>query len=516
MTDKSSDPVRKKSAGLSAAIFLILFGTPFAGVGLMALVQGIRKLVAGNFYDGLMLSLFGLVFSSAGFGIMFAVISARKKSRETAALTAQFSDQPWKLRADWAAGKIKSTTTAPVKFFLLWSALALALSAPAVWNVPKECRQGNYAILIALLFPLVAFSLLGYTLALWRSRCRFGQCYFELAQIPIPLGGTLDGMIRVGGRLKLEHGLQLTFSCIRRVVSGSGENRSVQEEVLWSEEKVFKNDAPLPETEPGRTGIPIFFQLPEGQPQCFTLGDVSVLWRLEAKAKLRGPDFHAQFELPVFKVGEAAVATTAAADPTAAWQMPIEEIRRDENSKIKITDGSHGREFYFPAARNLGTALMVTLFALILDAVCGATIHFHAPILFPILAGLFGFFLTWAAFNLCFKSSRVMIDTGGVRCTNHYLCFSRTRQFPAADVTRFATKIGMTSGTTVFTDIQLFTRSDESDFAANKAKYQQTRQMPALRLRTFSPGGVTIAGSIASLTEANWLVQEMTKALGRA
>ncbi len=119
-------------------------------------------------------------------------------------------------------------------------------------------------------------------------------------------------------------------------------------------------------------------------------------------------------------------------------------------------------------------------------------------------------------FQPVFQSTRVTVDANGVRCANHYLFFSRARQFAASDVVRFDTKIGMTSGTTVFTDIQLFTHGGESNFAANKAKYLQTGQLPAMRLRTFYPGGITLASGIASTTEANWLVQEMTKALGRA
>ena len=36
-----------------------------------------------------------------------------------------------------------------------------------------------------------------------------------------------------------------------------------------------------------------------------------------------------------------------------------------------------------------------------------------------------------------------------------------------------------------------------------------------LKFSISSPGGFTLASGIASAPEANWLVQEMTKALGR-
>lgn len=37
-----------KSGGTGAMIFLILFATPFAGFGLFAAVEGVKKLAAGD------------------------------------------------------------------------------------------------------------------------------------------------------------------------------------------------------------------------------------------------------------------------------------------------------------------------------------------------------------------------------------------------------------------------------------------------------------------------------------
>ncbi len=72
------------------------------------------------------------------------------------------------------------------------------------------------------------------------------------------------------------------------------------------------------------------------------------MWRLEAKSKMHASDFHVAFEVPVFKVAGAPVSESDEPDPTIALQAPIEEIRRDEHSRIKVSDGPNGREFYFP------------------------------------------------------------------------------------------------------------------------------------------------------------------------
>ena len=126
---------------------------------------------------------------------------------------------------------------------------------------------------------------------------------------------------------------------------------------------------------------------------------------------MRGPDFSEAFDVPVFTVAGAGAEEASEPDPTAALQEPIEEIRRDEHSKIQITDGPDGREFYFPAARNPGTALFITLFMLVFNGAAVVTFRLHAPILFPIVFGLIGIFLVFGTFNLWLKSVRVTVDS---------------------------------------------------------------------------------------------------------
>ena len=446
----NQDPAAKP-VGISATICLMLFATPFAGFGVVALVQGVRKLLAGQSKDGAMLCLFGLIFSSVGFGLMFAAIWSRKKAKQTAELQTRFADKPWMMRADWAGGKIKSSAMAKP---LLYLVIALAFCGlgglGTCLSLPRELHGKNYAALLILIFPAIGICFLIAFVRAWWSRLAYGECMFELAEVPAPLGGALRGMIQAGTRLKPEHGLHLKLSCVRRFVAGSGKNRSVQETVLWQDEKVYKPEAGLPESAPGRSGIPVYFKLPADQPQCFKRGDESVDWRLEAKAKMAGPDFAAAFDVPVFQVAGAVAEAADEPDPTAALQMPIEELRRDEHSKIQVTEGPGGREFYFPAARNLGAALYTTVVAAALDGGVVLLLRFPAPVIFAVVLSLFGVILSCVAFSQWFKSSRVTINSTGVTAVNHWLFFSRTRQFDASDVARFETKTGMIEGTKTY------------------------------------------------------------------
>jgi hypothetical protein len=108
----------------------------------------------------------------------------------------------------------------------------------------------------------------------------------------------------------------------------------------------------------------------------------------------------------------------------------------------------------------------------------------------------------------------VTIDTSGVRATEHWLLLRHSRQFSAGEVERFDLASGTTSGTRTFWNIKLIKRG-ESTFQENKARFQQTGQVPPLRWPPISVGGVTVASDITDRAEADWITGEMTKALGR-
>lgn len=475
----------------------------------------------GGHASNVPLLVFGGFFLVMILAVVFSVARGlrRRQNPSPAAGDSPAIAKPWLARPDWAAGKIKSTSTAPVGFFLLWSFLALAMTAPAVHAIPTEWRKGNHLILVALLFPAIAVYLLGYSFVKWRSRRRFGDCFFEPAQIPAPLGGTLEGMIVTGAPLKLEQGLHLKISCIRRIVSVSGAGKTrrdnAQETILWQDEKIFKPEASLPDSEPGHSGIPVFFKLPADQPGCFAIGNDSVFWRLEAKSKMRGPDFSVAFDVPVFKVAGVIAEVADEPDPTAALQEPVEEVRRDEHSKIQVSDGPDGREFYFPAARNPNTAAGLTFFFLVWTGFTLAAYFLFKSLFFEIVFTAVDVLIFFTCFNLWFKSSRVTINPNRVTAINRWLIFSRTRQTDASNVARFDTKAGMQSGSQVFQGLVLITMDSARRFSANEEKFKAASQRPPLEFGVASPSGLTLASGIASKLEADWLVAEMTRALGR-
>ena len=507
-------PDRKKQILLMLVAALVALG--FMGQFFWSFFRDFFRAQA-NGGSKLPLLIFGGFFVVMVLVMVVGVVRAIRRAASPPVVANRPADsKPWLLRPDWAAGRIQSATGAQWKIMLFMGVVFTGFGGfIASHALSQELHKGNYGVLVALVFPLAG---IGMLIAVLRGRLaqrRYGNCFFEMASIPGVIGGTLEGMIQAGTRLKLAHGLHLKLTCLRRVATGSGDDRSTQETILWQDEKVFKAQTDLPEAEPGHSGIPVYFKIPAGQPECFARGNEAIVWRLEACAKMAGPNFAATFEVPVFQMAGATIVAADEPDPTAALQMPVEQLRRDENSKIQVTTGPGGREFYFPAARNLGSALMLTLFLAVWSFFLGMMIRFHAPILFPIVFGLFEVLMLWGCFSLWFKASRITINSSGVTTVNRWLIFSRTRQFNPGDIVRFDTKVGMTSAGKVFLDLKLITRVESDKLAARKARFQQMGEAQAMKFGASDPGGITVASGIPGKLEADWLVQEMTRALGR-
>ena len=230
--------------------------------------------------------------------------------------------KPWLARPDWAAGRISSSSRGAVfalwAFAVVWSGLSVLI---AVKVLPEEWHRGNHEALFVLLFPIVGAALLAYALNITLAWRRYGQSVFEMAAVPGASGGTLEGLIRLNLRLRPEHGLHLRLSCIRRTTTGTGKNSSTSEKILWQDEKWLRADLPEPE---GRTGIPIYFRVPADQPESTPGQGDGIHWRLEASAKVPGPNFHASFDVPVFKMPDT---PTPSDDPTAPYQVDTTEHR---------------------------------------------------------------------------------------------------------------------------------------------------------------------------------------------
>ena len=295
-----------------------MFALPFAGFGLFALASAPGKFRNGE-HDAGMLVLFGLIFCAIGFGLMIAAVFAGRWLKKRSQLQAQHPGEPWLWREDWASGLIQSTDRATVLgawiFALFWN----GVSSFVFFVVPQELAKGNKGVIIALIFPVIGVALLVWAVRATIRWRKFGQSVFKMISVPGVIGGGLAGGIQIPHKLHASEGVRVRLVCLQRVTTGSGKNRSTTENVLWEDEKVITKD---PVSDPRHTVVPVFFQIPPGWPATDSEGNQTIVWRLEAKAKVPGVDYFAQFEVPVFVTEKSRTSAEPLPDLTQQFQAP--------------------------------------------------------------------------------------------------------------------------------------------------------------------------------------------------
>ena len=293
----------KKPAALTpkaARMTATLISLPFAVMGLIALailahdglVKGLEKNEA--------IKLGSVVVVAAGFiALTFGIFAKRTSMAEQLrASLAEDPDKPWLKRADWAAGRIKSSGIPDGRSYLIMGiALTVVGSIIAVLTVPMAIRHKHYSNLVGLLFPLTGFAFLLSIVQKIRASRRFGDCHFEMSHVPAPIGGTLKGVVSTALPLHPNQKIGVQISCIRKIIAGAGQHRRAEEKVLYKDDKVMKSPAA---SDAGGGKIPVEFELPPNQPSCSKRGNETVFWRL--LVLIPESNFRATFEVPVFRV----------------------------------------------------------------------------------------------------------------------------------------------------------------------------------------------------------------------
>ena len=467
---------------------LVAFLLPFAGIGVFTGVQAAQRASAGNWQEALFLGLFALVFGGVGIGGIIAALAGGRKLKEQAALEARHPESPWLWRADWASGRIadsgRATMFAAWVFAVLWNLISFPTG---FLGVQTAIREGKPAVLLALLFPLVGIGLLAWAIRLTLRYHKYGVSRLELSTIPGIIGRTLAGLVRAPARMQPDDGFQLTLSCVRRVTRRSGKNSSTSESILWQEERRVMGRASRTAAAM-ETHIPVAFRLPADAPGCDdTDSNNRVLWRLQLSASLLGIDYQSQFEVPVFRT--AASDQPLSAEEEAITQDPLAGAgyQQPADSRIVVTSNRRGTEVLFPAARNPGVAAGVSFFLLLWLGCIALQMYFRAPIVFPIVTGLFGLLILSSVLDLWLEVARVNVDAGTLTWARGYLSPGRERSLRVSDIADVIASIGMQAGTTLYYDV-VVVRRDGKKFK--------------------------VARSVRDKREAEWVAERIKKAIG--
>lgn len=298
---------------------------------------------------------FILAFGLAGFGIVISAIVMNRIQRKRDAKFKEFPDEPWKVRDDWAAGEVVSMRWRPlivlIAFALFWNSIAFPISF-LFFN--DEDAPGWVSILV-LLFPLVGLFLIGGTAFEAMRVFRYGKSILRLAAVPGVVGGELTGVVVVPEHLRIQGPYQVALACIRQQTHHRGGESETKSVTLWEDSRLI--DETLSD-KGGQQGVPVRFIIPSGEKPTDSKDDQPVTWKLTLEAKVFGPDYKAEFEVPVFVTADSqeGIQTTHETltefelEETLAQQLARDNLIADKpsESSLRIT---------CPPMRHIGTVI---------------------------------------------------------------------------------------------------------------------------------------------------------------
>lgn len=416
-----------------------------------------------------LMGVFSLLFTGAGVGMMSAGFWGKRKLTEQEQLEAQNPEAPWRWKRDWSEGRIRTSGNIQFLFPLIFAVFWNLISTPLLFILPREVIDNdNKLALVALIFPLV-----GLGLAVWAVRAflhwkKYGDSVFEMSTLPGVVGGTLAGRILTSVDIRPVSGFDLTLSCIHRVTTGSGKNRSTSERLQWQEVKHI--DRETLDYDPTRSSIPVSFVIPyEAEPTEERSADDETLWRLEARAETRGIDYSAQFEVPVFRTADSRPDFEPEESVWGEAESPEEvlaELSSENITKEWLPEGGYALDF--PPARHKGAATLLTLFTLIWSGFTALLIYLDAGILFPAIFGFFNLLLFLGMLDLWLERRRVECRPEELVLSGGILGLGKSRHIPRSSIAGIKPVRGMQSGKKLYYRIMVETVDGKSHLAATK------------------------------------------------
>jgi len=486
----------------SAAAFLTLFGLPFLGAGLAFIYT--QLVSRGNFgtIQTAAAVLFGLVFVAIGGGLTYAAIGGYGRLKKQAAIEESNPLSPWLWRTDWASRCAESLNKKSAIFLWVLAVFCNVVTLPFLLGMMQQFVRNQNPVV----FVLLGFNLIGAILVVAAARAtirhrRFGDTYFEFDALPFTPGERVGGRIHLKFDTRAEHGIDLRLSCVRKIVSGTGKSRTTSQIILWQADQ----NVPSGAVGPGPLGraIPVDFSPPaDGFVTNHDNPNDQILWLLHAKADVPGVDYSDDFEIPVFRSASSFVPAnnfgTGIAAATDNFGFATTQLSGTDSgavpqpaqTKVVVSVGSGGTEFYFPAFRNPGRAGMLFFFTLIWTAFSYALYVKHAPIFFFVVFGLSDLLLISGLLHVTLGSSRITVRSGEILSRSGLLGMGRTSLIQVSEVASIVAVVSAQQGNST------------------------ASQIHAIRMRLKDGSKITLADEIESRQEARWVVSQIETLAG--
>ncbi len=318
-------------------------------------------------------------------------------------------------RSEWESGKLHSKQGRKGLSELVLAAVFLVvgfgvgpqLERLANEEVPEWVGQmvGGFGVLGGLIGLI----------AIWRIavRLRFGAPVLELGATPLVRGQVAGVKLRIPRRVRLESILRARLSvCEMTTLKGPRGQRTRSEKIRFQSARYVRADGFR--LEPEETVLEFELPIPTGYPDASParIGD-RFIWRLQLTAVTSGPDFSAEYELPVFgqvAEGEEEQLRDSGDQPTARELLEL--------ARFRVVETAGGLEAIQPL---MPSPAMSSTLAVMNGVVWGGVFLARAAgahLIFPLAMGLVGALLLLGWINSVFGRARLSVRHGELGVVN--------------------------------------------------------------------------------------------------
>ncbi|MDQ5977458.1 MAG: hypothetical protein QG602_430 [Verrucomicrobiota bacterium] len=441
----ATDSTQNRGCGYVVSVVLLLGGGGLLSLAASQLRRSGHELTPEALVPGVI----GVLMIVGAFFLWRLAGRFSGEAKAEAARKAQFPDQPWKWKKEWAGPAIAADSeagTVVIWFFaLFWN--VISWTATGALLSKGISKPGEYFVF---LFPVVGLLLLWAAIYQTMRARKYGRARFVPSSLPGVIGGYLGGVIEVPANVTPEADARIALKCIRREVRGSGKNRSVRENVLWEREELIARDKWAAGA--GGTRIPVLFYIPAGQPQTDASDrNNEIIWRLSASAATVGVDFATGFKVPVFATGETAAPPEAGA-PVLEEYTPV---TLDASALAACGVRREGDTFHFNTGHLPGTRLMTALLMLGFAGLFAWFVKAAVPVPVWFFTLFFAAIIALFAFDVWFARFELRIEVGDVVVTQPRPWGTKVTRVPRTEVAAVRPEKSMSSGESQYYRLKL-------------------------------------------------------------
>jgi hypothetical protein len=356
---------------------------------------------------------FVLAFGGVGIGLLlFCLLKPESKRSEVELAGIDIASQPWLIQRDWEGPLIYSDATAGVWVVWAFAGFWNVIAIPSAVFAAPEVLAGNYAAALVFMFPLVGIGLLTWAIQNTLRWRRFGKTPVLMDPYPGAIGGQVGGTVDIPLAFQHDYMFKTALCCLYSYMSGSGDDRSRKERVVWQSDG-YANAKPWN----SGTRLEVLFDVEDKLPQSDSKDSSSYhLWRLNISCDLPGADFDRIYEIPVFPTGQSAkLLRQLSTDHHQAADHRLQEIE----AVLNMEQIPGGIQINYPAFKKPLGKFMGIVFGIFFFGAGMIAGSQGAPIIFPIVFGGIGGLIAVGSFYSLVVGLKVLIDNQQLQTTKN-------------------------------------------------------------------------------------------------